>query len=444
MVEKNIIFKTKRLEIRKFKLKYITKDYFEWFNDHSVKKFIQFKPKNFSELKKNIKKNIKDKNNLFCGIFYNKIHIGNIKFHNINIKKKEAWIGILIGKKEFRSAGYATEVICEALNFLSKKNFLYTFLNVDRRNRPAIKLYKKCGFKEYKKYKKYITMRSNIFEKKIILGTAQLNSNYGVTNTLDNYLDNSKTLKILKSIHNTYIQEIDTAVNYPFKNKLIKEVKKKVFINTKILTSDVNKINKILNKIKKTYVFKNTLINTIFIHDGWNISSKNGQNLINKLDKLKKLKIIKKIGISCHDANDLQTIIKKPQYDIIQLPYSVVDQRCTKYLKKIKKNNIEIHARSIFLQGALLQKVKTNFYLSKIYDKIKLIGKKRLSFLLSFVLNNNNIDKVIIGVRNKSQLEEILNFTYKIPNQRFCNSLKTKNEKIINPLKWKELKYHER
>ena len=119
--------------------------------------------------------------------------------------------------KEFRSAGYATEVICEALNFLSKKNFLYTFLNVDRRNRPAIKLYKKCGFKEYKKYKKYITMRSNIFEKKIILGTAQLNSNYGVTNTLDNYLDNSKTLKILKSIHNTYIQKLIQPSTIPSK-----------------------------------------------------------------------------------------------------------------------------------------------------------------------------------------------------------------------------------
>ena len=47
--------------------------------------------------------------------------------------------------------------------------------------------------------------------------------------------------------------------------------------------------------------------------------------------------------------------------DIIQLPFSVFDQRLLQdgTLSTLKSLGIEIHARSIFLQGLLLMKVKS-------------------------------------------------------------------------------------
>ena len=56
--------------------------------------------------------------------------------------------------------------------------------------------------------------------------------------------------------------------------------------------------------------------------------------------------------------------------DVIQIPYNVADQRGKKYFKFIKKKHIEIQVRSIFLQGALLKKIKSNFKLCEIYNKM--------------------------------------------------------------------------
>ena len=50
--------------------------------------------------------------------------------------------------------------------------------------------------------------------------------------------------------------------------------------------------------------------------------------------------------------------------DLIQIPLNLFDRRFEKqgYLEKFKKKHIEIHTRSIFLQGLLLEnKVPKNF-----------------------------------------------------------------------------------
>ena len=45
--------------------------------------------------------------------------------------------------------------------------------------------------------------------------------------------------------------------------------------------------------------------------------------------------------------------------DMVQLPYNIIDQNfeTSGWIKKLKKMNIKIHVRSIFLQGLLLMKL---------------------------------------------------------------------------------------
>ena len=65
----------------------------------------------------------------------------------MNLVKKSAMLGILIGDKDFRGKGFAREVILESVLWLSTQYKIDTIkLGVDPNNLNAITLYKNMGF----------------------------------------------------------------------------------------------------------------------------------------------------------------------------------------------------------------------------------------------------------------------------------------------------------
>ena len=72
-------------------------------------------------------------------------------------------------------------------------------------------------------------------------------------------------------------------------------------------------------------------------------------------------KFIKKKGISIYETKSLKKIYNTFDPDIIQLPSNIFDQRFIKsiWFKKLKNDKKEVHLRSIFLQGLLLEKKNT-------------------------------------------------------------------------------------
>ena len=156
--------------------------------------------------------------------------------------------------------------------------------------------------------------------------------------------------------------------------------------------------------------------------------------------------LVKKIGISIYDFEILKKYEKKlKSLDVINLPYNVFDRRLEKreIMKIIKRNNFEIHARSVFLQGILTKKFKKlpSFFIKwkKYFLKWEnFLKKNRISayeFCLLFVLKNQLISKIIVGFENKKQLN---NFTTiklrkikKIPKFNI-----SKNSTLIRPDLW--------
>ena len=83
-----------------------------------------------------------------------------------------------------------------------------------------------------------------------------------------------------------------------------------------------------------------------------------GKKIFHLLNQLKKNKKISKIGITIYDTKNLNSIIKKFKIDFIQLPYNFLNYEVFNKTKKlIQRKKIEIHLRSIFLQGLLLKKI---------------------------------------------------------------------------------------
>lgn len=92
----------------------------------------------------------KDENTVLLGIYdkANNNHIGNIKYDNINKLDKSAYLGILIGQREYRGIGVARQIIPISMRWLREHFGIENiFLGVDNRNIHAFNLYQKIGFK---------------------------------------------------------------------------------------------------------------------------------------------------------------------------------------------------------------------------------------------------------------------------------------------------------
>lgn len=131
-------------------------NYLFWMSNPSNNKFIISSKMNytFSELLEFIENCNESNEVLLLGIFSksSNIHIGNIKYDNINILTKKATMGILIGDIKYRGKGVAKEVIEVTVSWLNENFGIENFLlGVDRNNDSALKLYTKLGFKEIDK-----------------------------------------------------------------------------------------------------------------------------------------------------------------------------------------------------------------------------------------------------------------------------------------------------
>ena len=130
--------------------------------------------------------------------------------------------------------------------------------------------------------------------------------------------------------------------------------------------------------------------------------------------------------------------------DFVQLPYNVFNQTSSnkKIINNLKKRNIEIHARSIFLQGTLLkEKINLPNKLKKL-KKLIIIWKKWLEVnkidpidaCLNHALQNKKIDKIVIGFDSIDNFKEILKYKRKKINlQRFKFNI---DQNLLDLRKW--------
>lgn len=285
--------------------------------------------------------------------------------------------------------------------------------------------------------------------KKICIGSANFGSFYGYKNSKIKKKEISKIFKYLKQKKINYI---DTAINYRNSEKIIGKYNKNFQIITKI--PDVPKSEKnpkkwIEKKISKSLknLKSKKLYGVLFHHPPYKYTRKNFLLIIRYLEQLRKKKIIKKIGISVYSLDQIKRSFSIYQFQIVQFQMSVLDQKIykSKLIKTLKKNNVEIHVRSIFLQGMLLSEIKDipekfNFLKKKIKFFENWVARKKITRLegcLRFVIYSDFVDKIIIGTNNYLQLKETISVIQKIKNKIYLpNKLKELKSNILNPTNW--------
>jgi aryl-alcohol dehydrogenase-like predicted oxidoreductase len=281
---------------------------------------------------------------------------------------------------------------------------------------------------------------------KLAVGTVKFGTNYGLINKKKIYLNEIKKIsKFINSKINN-INLIDTAFSYGKSHKIIGRTKlNKLKIVTKIRFLSKNKINYFNKNIDN--LLKDLRVNKIYgllFHDVKDAINKSYLKLL--LD-LKKKKIIKKIGVSIYSPNDLKIILKLWKPDIVQVPFNIFDQRLVKsgYLDLLKKLKIEIHVRSCFLQGLLVNYDRNKKKFKKFQKWSDLLESwsgwcrnnniSKFEACLQFIKNYKKIDYLVVGFDNLKQLKEII-YTLDKKEIKITSKFYSSDLKLIDPRKW--------
>ena len=181
----------------------------------------------------------------------------------------------------------------------------------------------------------------------------------------------------------------------------------------------------------------------MLLHQPSDLTGKHGTNLYSSITQLKKDRLISKFGVSIYSPQDLDRILGNFELEVIQTPFNVFDQRINAHLEQLSSLGIEIHARSIFLQGILLANGSSRpaFFdrwsneLSRFDDWVKETGASAMQCCLSFALQNQGISKIVIGSTSAQSLSEVMRCVQTTSNFASPNFDIT-DETLIDPRLW--------
>lgn len=290
-------------------------------------------------------------------------------------------------------------------------------------------------------------MISNYY--KIAIGTVQFGMPYGIANTTGQVnFDEGK--KILDTARQNGIHTIDTAIGYGDSEEQLGRMGLEGWdLITKVLPipedhMDADKwiresVYASLERLKIDSLYG------VLFHAPDQLLGDKGIALYNALHKLKLEGLVKKIGISVYAPEQLDSLFADLDFDIVQAPFNILDRRLkdSGWLAKLKLKKVEVHVRSLFLQGLLLMPAAMR---PEKFNKWKMLWKKfddwlmennltPLQACLNFVLNHPEIDKAVVGVDSLRNIQEIINATGK-PIPELPSYLNSNDTGLINPALW--------
>lgn len=285
---------------------------------------------------------------------------------------------------------------------------------------------------------------------KIILGTAQFGLNYGINNTIGKP-DYKQVESILDYAYNNKINFLDTAEAYGNSHEIIgfyhANSDNKFEVTTKFSADRRDLPEKISDRIK--YHLKTMNIDSIYCYMFHSYDDfKNYFDLFKlELLELKCKGFIKKIGVSLHSNHDINDVLKYNDIQLIQLPFNLLDNmsKRKKVFIKANKNGVEIHTRSVFLQGLFFKDIDNiHNELSELKKYLlelkKLVCKDEMNNLaLNYAYSNKYIDAILLGVDDVNQLKNNINC---INNKKFSDfssnidCIEVEEENLLNPANW--------
>jgi len=252
------------------------------------------------------------------------------------------------------------------------------------------------------------------------LGTAQFGSDYGVSN-MRGRIGRPEASAILQAAALGGMELIDTAATYGDAEAMLgallpRHSPFRIMTKAMPVSQGVHAVEARARASLRRLGLETA--DALMVDGAGDLLGPQGPALWNRLRVLKDEGLFQRIGISAEVGDDPLGLARRFKPDLMQVPVSLLDQRLTAdgRLAAIAELGIEIHLRSVFLQGLLFLPrhglptvlAEAGPRLSRIRLMIAEAGADPLQAALAFALSRPEASAVVVGVTSAAELRAVL------------------------------------
>ncbi len=288
---------------------------------------------------------------------------------------------------------------------------------------------------------------------KLILGTVQFGLPYGINNR-SGMPDFDEVSSILSLAHTSGISLLDTAEAYGVSHEVIGRYHREQGHRFEVITKFDHRQLLVADNITERI---DADIRALEVHQLYAYMFHSfsdylayGSKFEDQFKALQQAGKINKIGVSVYTNEELEQVINDNNVQLVQLPFNLLDNYSQrgKLIEKAKEKGMEVHTRSVFLQGlffmgaATLPK-KLEVLIPYLQDLKKISVMSHLSMqalALNYAVQSRGIDKVLVGTEKKDQLAENIAALEKEMSpslQKEIDAILVEAPELLNPVNWK-------
>lgn len=281
----------------------------------------------------------------------------------------------------------------------------------------------------------------------IILGTAHFIEGYG---TFGDSVDRAQAKTLLRVTQDAGFSSYDTAPGYgPAEEILGETLADNAEIITKTVHLDPNwsegiRDGRILASLAASQAsLRKEVLDGVLLHTPREFSPA----VAGVLDRVKEQGLVKKVGVSVYESGEIDDILSQWRPDIVQLPLSILDQRLVTsgHIDRLLEAGVEVHARSVFLQGALLVEPRDlPSHLEPLMPSIAVLRERahedqdRIAGLcLGFVAERIPNGKIVVGARSSAQIDSLSRAMLLASTVEDAEVFSVNNPALVNPANWR-------
>jgi aryl-alcohol dehydrogenase-like predicted oxidoreductase len=290
---------------------------------------------------------------------------------------------------------------------------------------------------------------------RLALGTVQFGLPYGVAN-IQGQVSFDQAKAMLGAMRKVGIDTIDTAIAYGEAETVLgrigtsgfRLVSKVPALREPALAVDDWVVAQVEASLERLRVPR---LDGLMLHGPDDLLGPHGSDLARGLLRARDAGLAERIGLSVYSPEQLDVLVDRLPLEIIQIPLNVFDRRFDEsgWLNRLVSDDVEVHARSVFLQGLLL--MPSDRVPSKFAPFRTLIdgwhawlsddaaaGRTALQACLAHVASYAGISRLVVGADSLAQFQDIIEAASTAP-LRAPESLASPATPLINPAQWNTL-----
>lgn len=293
----------------------------------------------------------------------------------------------------------------------------------------------------------------------LVLGTVQFGLDYGITNA-QGRVPRDEVEAILAFAGRSGVRQLDTAALYGDSELVLGELAAAArfeIVTKTVKMSACRSASEAADALERGFDaslarLRTGSVDALLLHDVNDALGPHGDAVVKRLDALKADGRVRRVGASVYEGGEIDRLLARAQPDVVQLPINAVDRRLDAggQLERLAARGVEVHARSAFLQGLLLQPPEAiadrfaplRAAVRTLRARFAAEGLTVMEGLLASVAARPQIHRIVVGATSSREFAEIVcsaeNVRMKAPSLDISEAA-INDHRLLNPALWATL-----